>query len=101
MPTRLNAFKLIVSGPMTNATAIKSRLSGQSDADTDVVRNSRAALSGIKTTANLVNSAPTNIPTITAHTIRGTALLGPIMLHPPSGRFPCAAPLAPPIHDVG
>ena len=64
-PTRLNALRLIVSGPTTNAIAIKSMLNGPNDADTAVVKKSRAALSGINITAILVNSAPRKIPTIT------------------------------------
>src|SRR5690606_3561028 len=89
MPTRLRAFRLIVNGPMTRAMAIRSMLSGPREAETAVVRNARAALSGMNSTAIRVNSAPRKSPTMIAQAIRGiTPRRAPIICYrPPRWRF--------------
>ena len=62
MPTNVNTFRVIEIGPSVNAIAIRSTDKGPSEASTDVVRKSRAALSGKNSSDSFVNNPPRNNP---------------------------------------
>jgi hypothetical protein len=63
-PTRVRTFKVRRRGPMVMATETRSRENGPMDADTEVVRKDRAALSGRKDSESFVNNPPRKRPKI-------------------------------------
>ncbi len=69
-PTNVRTLRVNTKGPIVKPTATRSMENGPNDAATEVVRKSRAALSGKKRSESSVKSPPRKSPSTSVHTTR-------------------------------